>query len=476
MPDPLEGAIPDSQPVVTSELPSAESSPPGEEPDLNFQPRQVVASEAPAVSVLPLPESLTLTAPPEAAADKGAPAAPLRDSAAVRPKKASPWPPTARIERASESPPATMPRPRLPVGLGESGGLETIGRWFTAGGEPRVVRAVEPNLPVSGQSGASADASPSLPTTPPTTGGGGLASASPKVPVSTVEVLTPELSKLEARSVRQSVEQALERAAGGRRPVVRAAPLPPPPSSSSTTAAGPQTPSSPLGAGTSVLPGERPVPPEAVPMPESGAASRGAAAASVPPRGQAGFSGTPGRPASRRSVEPATAQRGEGFASPAPSSGAARVAASGPAGGVVGTAAPLVEQIAARIARLLPGQSVTITLDPVELGKVAIRFVRRGKRWKVQLVAERSDTAALLARDVQRLDSLVDRNLPGTRVEVSTGGHSQGQFHDGPGGQPSAERGGHFAPPAENSEPGSTRALSTASPGIDPDARLDILG
>lgn len=131
--------------------------------------------------------------------------------------------------------------------------------------------------------------------------------------------------------------------------------------------------------------------------------------------------------------------------------------------------AAVVEQVTARIADLAPGRSVTIALDPQELGKVLLRFVRQGKEWRVRIVAERADAAAALARELPRLESALTRGPENLRVEVALEG--DGAAHGQGGGaaeQPHEDAGRHpTLSYAQTIESGESRGLTqTLSNGV----------
>ncbi|MDQ7088953.1 MAG: flagellar hook-length control protein FliK [Acidobacteriota bacterium] len=346
-----------------------------------------------------------------------------------------------------------------------AGALHALERWFPTGPQSPASETVadltakvtlrQPGggPPAEGSRGAGRD------------GDNLLAPAQPAA----VESQAQQVRKLDGQAVRRSVEEALERARRGRRPVVRAAALPPeaaPTAPSRSTPAAPSSPESPASS-----PADSPGASEAAPRGEAGPAPRASATPVSRPE-HAPTAG--GRSPKDPGPEGATSRGAGSMALSASGSGGATPPAAGSA--VTAGRATLVEQIAARIARLTPGQSVTVTLDPAELGKVAIRFVRRGKQWKVQLIAERSETAVLLTRDLQRLEPLVERNLPGTRVEVATGGDPQGEFQDGPGNSARGTEGRGLLPADEDAPASQGPGVVTAPRRVDPDAYLDILG
>lgn len=143
-----------------------------------------------------------------------------------------------------------------------------------------------------------------------------------------------------------------------------------------------------------------------------------------------------------------------------------------------GAPSAVIEEIAAKLARLTPGRSVTMTLSSGELGKVVIRFARRGSQWKVHLITERSDAAALLVRDLPRLEGSLERTLQGTRIDVSVGPEADaGKRSSGRDGDEGSERG--HSPVALEAKGGlesSSASLSASASGpiVERD-RLDIL-
>jgi flagellar hook-length control protein FliK len=78
-----------------------------------------------------------------------------------------------------------------------------------------------------------------------------------------------------------------------------------------------------------------------------------------------------------------------------------------------------VDQVVARLSQLAQGQSAVVSLEPPELGRVLVRFVRRGKGWKVQIVADSREVAQALTRDLGRLSQVLGREAEGIDVEVS---------------------------------------------------------
>jgi flagellar hook-length control protein FliK len=78
-----------------------------------------------------------------------------------------------------------------------------------------------------------------------------------------------------------------------------------------------------------------------------------------------------------------------------------------------------VDQVVARLSQLAQGQSAVVSLEPPELGRVLVRFVRRGKGWRVQLVADSREVAQALTRDLGRLSQALGREAEAIDVEVS---------------------------------------------------------
>lgn len=112
-----------------------------------------------------------------------------------------------------------------------------------------------------------------------------------------------------------------------------------------------------------------------------------------------------------------------GSAAPA-ASGATPSAAA--AAGSHQAAAAAVEQMVARLSGLEQGRSALVSLEPPELGRVLVRFMRRGKGWRVQLIAESRDVAQALKNDIGRLSQALGRESEMIDVEVSGDGGQQG--------------------------------------------------
>jgi flagellar hook-length control protein FliK len=106
--------------------------------------------------------------------------------------------------------------------------------------------------------------------------------------------------------------------------------------------------------------------------------------------------------------------------------GASAAAPSGGQGGQA-PAAPAVDQVVARLSQLSQGQSALISLEPPELGRVLVRFVKRGKGWRVHLVADSREVAQALTRDLGRLSQVLGREADPIEVDVSTDAGQDGQ-------------------------------------------------
>ncbi|MBP7146493.1 MAG: flagellar hook-length control protein FliK [Acidobacteria bacterium] len=89
----------------------------------------------------------------------------------------------------------------------------------------------------------------------------------------------------------------------------------------------------------------------------------------------------------------------------------------------------MIEQLAARIASL-PTGTVTLALDPPELGHVLARLTLRGRELHVRLMAETPEVAGLLADGAARLEALLSRPGEPARVEVPLAAAGDGQRHD----------------------------------------------
>ncbi|RMG48360.1 MAG: flagellar hook-length control protein FliK [Acidobacteria bacterium] len=161
----------------------------------------------------------------------------------------------------------------------------------------------------------------------------------------------------------------------------------------------------------------------------------------------------------------------------APAAGAAASPpAHGPASPGGSVQAAVVEQVAARLASLPAGRSVTLALDPPELGKVYVRFVQERGRLRVRLSAERGDVAAWLARDAHALEQALGRQPLPVRLEVALpGGDAAGGGQEDRQGAPAERRsgrGGGTAPEAAAGvgAPARGRARPSLASGV-----LDVL-
>ncbi|NKC33731.1 hypothetical protein HEQ75_22905 [Roseomonas sp. BU-1] len=82
--------------------------------------------------------------------------------------------------------------------------------------------------------------------------------------------------------------------------------------------------------------------------------------------------------------------------------------------------------------------SLTLTLDPVELGRVEVAIERQGAESAIRVTAERPETLALLQRDARELErALADAGLgqrgPSLSFGLSAGGPGQGSQDQGGG-------------------------------------------
>lgn len=140
-----------------------------------------------------------------------------------------------------------------------------------------------------------------------------------------------------------------------------------------------------------------------------------------------------------------------------------------------GRSAALAEQIAARLATLSPGGTVTVTLEPAELGTVLVRFTRQGSNWKIQVIPERPEAAGILAPELPRLEALLARMHDPVKVDISLGGEGRS------GGQDAAEtpdRSAGHSPKATGLPVGSAPATAKSAPLAETfltPRRLDIL-
>jgi len=119
-----------------------------------------------------------------------------------------------------------------------------------------------------------------------------------------------------------------------------------------------------------------------------------------------------------------------------------------------------------------------MALTSEELGKVVIRFARRGSQWKVRLITERNDAAALLVRDLPRLENSLERTLHGTRIDLFVGAETDaGRRSSGRDGDEESERGhSSIALEAEGGRESSSASLPASAPHpiVERD-RLDVL-
>jgi flagellar hook-length control protein FliK len=161
----------------------------------------------------------------------------------------------------------------------------------------------------------------------------------------------------------------------------------------------------------------------------------------------------------------------------APASGAPSAAAAAPAGSAHAGSAPAaaaVEQMVARLSALDHGRSALVSLEPPELGRVLVRFMRRGKGWKVQLIADRPEVAQALNRDIGRLSQVLGRDSDVVDVEVSsdTGeSRSGGSWTSEDGEQGAFSR--SFAPLEPEAQPASLARPSPSPNGL---SSLDVTG
>jgi len=132
--------------------------------------------------------------------------------------------------------------------------------------------------------------------------------------------------------------------------------------------------------------------------------------------------------------------------------------------------------VAARLASLEGERgSVTVRLDPPELGEVVLRFVRRGDRLHVHVRAERADVAALLGQESARIELACARQGTAVQVEVAAGdARGQGDPSHGAAGRRDGRNG-------RDASPGSS-PQAVALPGAVDRARrvatslLDVVG
>lgn len=132
-----------------------------------------------------------------------------------------------------------------------------------------------------------------------------------------------------------------------------------------------------------------------------------------------------------------------------------------------GARSTVINQIAARLSALNTGGTVTVSLEPAELGKVLIRFIRKGEGWDVQLIPERPEIAGILAAELPRLEALLAKMHDPVRVDVSVGGDGQNS------GQGTAETPNRASSPAWASEPATHSVAEISAPGTSTEVLLD---
>jgi hypothetical protein len=91
-----------------------------------------------------------------------------------------------------------------------------------------------------------------------------------------------------------------------------------------------------------------------------------------------------------------------------------------------------------------PEQSLTLTLDPVELGRVEVQIDRQGGEATIRISAERPETLAMLTRDQRELERAL-ADLGPDAPTLSFGGERRGRQHEPAPHQP---RGGTARPAA----------------------------
>jgi Meckel syndrome type 1 protein len=109
-----------------------------------------------------------------------------------------------------------------------------------------------------------------------------------------------------------------------------------------------------------------------------------------------------------------------------------------------------------------PDSSLTLTLDPAELGRVEVAIERSQGEAAIRVTAERPETLALLQRDSRELErALADIGL-GDRAPTLSFGLGQGGAGDGGGARDMADR--HGAAPGREGRPGLPAVVSGALP------------
>lgn len=182
---------------------------------------------------------------------------------------------------------------------------------------------------------------------------------------------------------------------------------------------------------------------------------------------------------SAASQAPSAATATAAAASPQAAANAPSAAQATAAGaGASAPSAAAVDQVVSRLTALHSGQSATVALDPPELGRVLVRFFKRGKGWQVQLIAENREVAQALTRDIGRLNQALGQDGDAIDVEVFSGGNRDDgdARRDVDGGEPASpptvvasawKKTPQPAPAAGDALSGNTEAL----PG-----RLDVRG
>ncbi len=182
----------------------------------------------------------------------------------------------------------------------------------------------------------------------------------------------------------------------------------------------------------------------------------------------------PGTSLSATPATPAAAAAGARFGEAVAAAAATANTASSASSNASGMSAKVVEQVAAKLAEMNAGDSLAMTLNPAELGRVRLRFVRQGEGWKLRIAAEKPESAEILARDVQSLEAgLAQRGRGQFSVEVETG--QSGAEQQQAAGKD--ERPGSRAPYAAHSDTPSSEAQDErpVMRATGTEGRLDVL-
>jgi flagellar hook-length control protein FliK len=91
------------------------------------------------------------------------------------------------------------------------------------------------------------------------------------------------------------------------------------------------------------------------------------------------------------------------------------------------TVPALIDQVVHRLLDAPANGTVTLRLDPPELGTLLVRFQRRGSQLSVTMTAEREDVSRLLRQGLGQLQSSLSQLHEQVSVQVDTHGESRGR-------------------------------------------------